>query len=93
MSEKVAASELTTGREVARAQDLRRVRRPLLRPRRKSLRDRAADDHFDDLRVGEFARRRGRDMPAVAQDRHVIAKRPHLAHAMRDEDNGDALAA
>src|SRR4029077_19361292 len=33
----------------------------------------------------------GRDMAAAAQNRTVIAKSPHLAHAMRDEEDGDAL--
>src|SRR6516165_8188948 len=80
-----------TGRKVAGSQNLGRVCRSTLRAWRKRLCDGATDDHLDNLRVSQFARGRGGDMPAVAQDRHVIAKRPHLAHAMRDEENCDAL--
>ena len=41
-------------------------------------------------RVAEVGDRAGGDVAAVAQHGQVVAEGPHLAQAVRDEDDGDA---
>ena len=59
--------------------------------RREGVRERAAGDHADDFVVGIGGDGPGRDMPAVAQDRHRVAEGPHLPQAMGNEHRRHAL--
>ena len=60
--------------------------------RRKRLRQAAADNALDHLVVAQCIGRTGGYVLAVAQDGQAVAELAHLAHAMRDEHHGHALA-
>ena len=70
-----------------------RRRRASTGVRWKNSRQRPADHLADGDRRGQLRPRPGRHPAAVAQDGHAVGDLEDLLHAMRDEQDGDALAA
>ena len=64
-----------------------------LRPRWEGLAQGAPDHHVHDLVVAGLCHVDGADTDAVAEDRGPMAEIAHLIHAVRDEDDRDALGA
>src|SRR5271166_653123 len=61
--------------------------------RREGMRKRAARDHADNFVIGVGGDGASGDVPTVAQDRHRIAKGPHLPEAVGDEHGRYAAGA
>ena len=64
-----------------------------LRPRGKGLAQCSPDHHAHDLVIAGLRHLHGANIDAVAEDRGPVAEIAHLVHAVRDEDDGDALGA
>ena len=91
MQREARVAKLFAGGQLVDRENFGRRAGRLLGAGRKGLVDRPADDHLDDLGIGEVGDGSGRNVAAVSEHGEVVAEGAHLAYAMRDEDHGHAI--